>query len=483
MVTVKGRTGVQSMAMPLSGFIKSYLKALEEGDAAVFAGAGLSMPSGFVNWRTLLRDVAEDLSLDINKETDLLSVAQYHVNEFGRGRINQVLLDEFYRTAAETENHRILAALPVRSFWTTNYDNLIESALRAVGKSVDVKVSTENLALTARGHDAVVYKMHGDASAPDRAVLTKNDFETYNHSRRMFTTALQSDLASKTFLFLGFSFNDPNLDSILGRMKTMLGESVRPHYCLMRQELRRDFDTDADYAYARTRQQLKMRDLVRYGIQVVLVESYEQITEILRKLQILLRRNCVFLSGTAEQYGNWHEDRAWELGETLGQELVGHGFRIATGYGLRVGDSVIRGVLQKASKIKTPPAARLHLGCLPDPLAGDSEWRQYRSDMLGTSGSAIFLFGNKTDASGLLVDANGMFEEFKIGLDQKVVPVPVGATGFAAEKLWQQVMDNFREYVGDEDLRSYYEDLGNKSLSNADLVDRILRITSKLASP
>ena len=36
-------------------FIKNYLKALNNGDAAVFAGAGLSASSGCVNWKQLLK--------------------------------------------------------------------------------------------------------------------------------------------------------------------------------------------------------------------------------------------------------------------------------------------------------------------------------------------------------------------------------------------------------------------------------------------
>lgn len=35
-------------------FIKNYLSALNNGDAAIFAGAGLSAPSGCVNWKQLL---------------------------------------------------------------------------------------------------------------------------------------------------------------------------------------------------------------------------------------------------------------------------------------------------------------------------------------------------------------------------------------------------------------------------------------------
>ena len=62
-------------------FIRDYTRALTENNAAVFAGAGLSKSSGFVDWRALLRHIAEDLRLDIDKEQDLVALTQYHINE------------------------------------------------------------------------------------------------------------------------------------------------------------------------------------------------------------------------------------------------------------------------------------------------------------------------------------------------------------------------------------------------------------------
>ena len=38
-------------------FIQDYLKEIREDNAAIFAGAGLSAPAGFVNWRALLRPI------------------------------------------------------------------------------------------------------------------------------------------------------------------------------------------------------------------------------------------------------------------------------------------------------------------------------------------------------------------------------------------------------------------------------------------
>ncbi|MEZ9367198.1 hypothetical protein AB4167_22145 [Vibrio sp. 10N.286.49.E11] len=59
-------------------FVKELLKDLSEENLAIFAGAGLSAPAGFVSWSELLRPVAEELELEIEKETDLVALAQYH---------------------------------------------------------------------------------------------------------------------------------------------------------------------------------------------------------------------------------------------------------------------------------------------------------------------------------------------------------------------------------------------------------------------
>jgi len=200
----------------IDSFINTYVQALHNQNAAIFAGAGLSIPAGLVNWKELLRDIANDIGLNIDKEDDLVTVAQFHVNERGgRHKINQALVNEFANRAVLTENHKILASLPIRTYWTTNYDTLIEDALRSARKNPDIKITKNNLSTTFPRQDAVVYKMHGDVSQPDEAVVTKDDYEAYDSKRHLFSMALQGDLVSKTFLFIGFSFSDPNLSYIL----------------------------------------------------------------------------------------------------------------------------------------------------------------------------------------------------------------------------------------------------------------------------
>src|SRR5271170_2610894 len=112
---------------PIASFIETYVEALRVQNAAIFAGAGLSIPAGLVNWKELLRGVANDIGLDVDREEDLVTVAQFHVNERGgRHRINQALIHQFAARSQSTDNHRLLASLPIKTYWTTNYDSLIE---------------------------------------------------------------------------------------------------------------------------------------------------------------------------------------------------------------------------------------------------------------------------------------------------------------------------------------------------------------------
>lgn len=56
-------------------FYRDVIKELETGSLAIFAGAGLSVNAGHANWKQLLKDITEDLSLNYNRETDLIAIA------------------------------------------------------------------------------------------------------------------------------------------------------------------------------------------------------------------------------------------------------------------------------------------------------------------------------------------------------------------------------------------------------------------------
>ena len=468
-------------------FINTYSQALLDRNAAVLIGAGLSIPAGLLNWKDLMRSIASDIGLDVEKETDLVALAQYHMNERGgRQRINQTLVNEFSERATITENHRILARLPIETFWTTNYDHLIEDALKESGKRADVKTTAESLATTLPRRDAVVYKMHGDVSDPANAVVTKDDYEAYGCTRRgqLFSTALRGDLVSKTFLCLGFSFSDPNLDYILGRIRILLEGNRREHYCLLRTVQRKDFKNVRDFQYARTKQDLQIRDLRRYGIMAVLLDNFDEYTQTLKNLERRYRARQIFISGSAATYAPWTENDSHRFLALLGKSLIEKGMNVITGFGLGVGPHIINGVLDELEREGTRNLSdRLTLRPFPfaitDPEKRQKRWSNYRQEMISRAGVAVFVFGNKGGPSGSVVEADGMLEEFDIAHRSGLLVVPVGATGYVAESLYGKISEEVSSYYPDmRGLKTAFNTLGKKA-KPAEIVENIINFISK----
>ena len=469
----------------IDSFINTYVQAIRDQNAAIFAGAGLSIPSGMVDWKGLLRGIANDLGLDVDKEDDLVTVAQFHVNERrGRHGINQTLIDEFSRRAVLTENHKILSSLPIRTYWTTNYDTLIEDALKAAKKKADVKVTVESMATTIPRRDVVLYKIHGDISLPHEAVVTKEDYELYDTTRHLFSMALQGDLVSKTFLFLGFSFNDPNLNYILSRIRALLGENRREHYCLMRKIQRSDFKKQADFQYAQAKQNLQTKDLTRYGIIGLLVDDYNEYTQILQRISRKYRMSRVFISGSASEYNPWTDSNAKNLIREISQQLIKAGFGVVSGFGLGVGSYVVNGILEQLNREGTQRLDdRIILRPFPfdisDPNERKRQWTAYREEMLSQAGIVVFLFGNKTDSCGSIVMADGVEEEFSIAVNKGIVVVPIGSTGSVAKKLYKQIYDDFEKYYPKRGYKGLFKKL-DKMGSPVQVASHVIKLIKKL---
>ncbi|OTY58449.1 hypothetical protein COJ37_19030 [Bacillus cereus] len=161
-------------------FIKNYTEDLLDSKVAVFGGAGLSVGAGAVSWKELLREAADDIGVDVDKEYDLVSVAQYIYNESNsRNKITKLIKNHIQKKGEVTENHRILANLPIKTFWTTNYDEYIEKSFEQNSKLYDVKKSVQDLSSEVKNSEVTVYKMHGDINRAHDAVLIKDDYEIY----------------------------------------------------------------------------------------------------------------------------------------------------------------------------------------------------------------------------------------------------------------------------------------------------------------
>jgi hypothetical protein len=470
-------------------FVSKYLMELREDNAAVFLGAGLSKSAGFVDWIELLSPIAKQLGLDARRESDLVSVAQYHVNANAANRheLNQILIDHFSDLGEPTENHKILARLPIRTYWTTNYDRLIEKALESGGKRVDAKYTNEQLATTKRGRDAVVYKMHGDIEHPDKAVLTKDDYERYHRTHGPFITALAGDLVEQTFLFLGFSFTDPNLDYVLGRIRARFEQNQRRHFCLTKHRTQLPGEALADFQYAQNKQLLITQDLLRFNIKTIFVNDYTQITEILRAIEDRFRRRTVFISGSAADYGDWGRAATEEFLTRLAAALIERDFRVTSGFGLGVGGAIVTGAVQQIYSTKRRSIEE-QLVLRPFPIGiHDAQERQqtfgrYREELIAQAGIGLFIMGNKT-VSGAAVNADGVRAEFELAKQKGLYLVPIGSSGWMSQELWKEVMSDFNKNFPRQSakIQPLMDKLGELVKQPHELLDPLLSLLDILA--
>lgn len=443
----------------LSEFKRHYVKAIQEGYAAIFAGAGISRTSGFVNWRELLRDLAEEIQLDVDKEADLVEVAQYYCNEKrGRSEINDKILNRFVTESQENDSIHLLADMPIHTYWTTNYDHLLEDILKRHGKRVDIKLAPQNLATTLSDNDAVVYKMHGDYLDPSACVITKDDYELYNEKRQLFTTALQGDLVSKTFLFIGFSFEDPNLKYILSRIRNLLDENRRTHYCLLEKINEKNYTSLDKYYYDLNKQELRIHDLKRYGIEAVLLDSYSEIPSILKDIKKAVKCNNIFISGAAHEYGSDWETSAPLFIKNLVRELYRRDYKIITGHARGIGSYVISSVIEECQSNVSKLEKHLMIKAFPYEDKDRADYNEirtnYRNGIFEHAGIAIFMFGNKISSNGIIL-TDGVYEEFEIAKKTNAYIIPIGSTGYVAKQIWDEVssnLDNYPYLKSEEDL-------------------------------
>lgn len=439
----------------------SYLDQIAEqmklGYLSVFAGAGLSVASGYVDWKSLLEPLCKQMRLNINK--DLTEIAQYYKNQYGRQGLNDIVFREFAKMPKNNENVTWLTKLPIKEYWTTNYDDVIEQEIEKRGKVVEEIINQESFKYHDPEREVVIYKMHGDKRYPDDVVLTKEDYQTYDEKRKLFTKLLSVELVRRTFVFIGFSFNDPNLERILSIAKnTLNSKSLPKHYCFLRKVQVIDYLNHENvltenalerYIQDKNYQELRINAMTKYGIYAILVDDFQQITIMLQYLYNKYISNNVFVCGGIDpnnlsDYGRFNEveykktdrlSRAEKFLTLLGKALIDNDFQIYTGFGAGVGNYILSGVL--SSKKKNPmnidvTNREIHINSLIG--VEDNMKTEIRKRMIEQCNSMIVLLGYGNDR-----EKSGIFQEYDIARENNNYIIPVSSTGFAAQSIYDEM--------------------------------------------
>jgi hypothetical protein len=326
--------------------------------------------------------------------------------------------------------------------------------------------------------------MHGCVTQPHDAVVTKDDYEQYERKRPLFVESLKGDLISKTFLFLGFSFTDPNIDYILSRVRVLLGTNVREHFCIMRspQQPRRLVGRlKADYEYERRKITLRQADLLRFGIDTVWVEDFTHVTPLLGALSSFVHRKSVFITGTSCAPDAFGRDRLDALAREVGARLICEGYNLVSGFGLGLGEQCVIGALQALYGI--PKGAELErLVVRPFPRADNADQKtqntRHREELIARSGVVVVMAGNRAEGCGTEMSP-GVLEEVEIACREGKRIIPIGATGHAARKVWEDAQANPNRYLPGIKATSELAVLGNVSSTNEQLMNALFRLLAK----
>jgi hypothetical protein len=158
---------------------------------------------------------------------------------------------------------------------------------------------------------------------------------------------------------------------------------------------------------------------------------------------------------------------------------------VVSGFGEGVGSLLLNGMLDSFDGEDAPQLGD-HLTLRPfplgikDPVERKRRWTAYRKDMLAQAGIALFLFGNKRTDSGDIVASDGMEEEFKVAVENKISVIPVGCTGSTAAELHKRVMQDFATYFPSQPGLKKYFRLLDKTRDPVKVVKAIMDLISEL---
>lgn len=444
-----------------SDVVERFSLAISRGDAGLFVGSGLSVPSGAPSWSTLFSAQAADLGIVLRDSDNLPEIAQYVINASmgNRGPLVSEIRDLTAKTSGPNTLHKVLVNCGINTIWTTNYDTLLEEAYGS-GTAL-VRVEDSDIATVRRLDSHVeILKIHGCRvrSNPSGMVITTKDYDELEARRPALVQRLRHDMMNRSFLFLGYSYSDPDIRTVMQQVRLLTNGDTREHFMLTTKEKRS--------AELERRQELWVDELRRVGIRCALLDSHSELQALLAQMVLLSRGRTIFPTGSHMV----NADFAVELGSrlaTLDPEVVlldgqseGMGRDVLNGFS----SAIIRGHKDIRPRIRLYPNPYAY-----DPaLANDTELLEtlmsWRSGLLRDC--RIFLAFD-----GGMGTAAEVAAALKLGCT--IIPIPLSRTGSAIKLMKNKVIATNLARLAPSYLSGFPTDLPTVE-AVVDCVERVL---------
>lgn len=211
---------------------KELLEEAIKGNVVLFCGAGISTENRILLPITLYDSIQEELEPQGETESFCELMQRYCSQPNGRRKLLKSIKKRFdyiesfpELSRMSTRFHRELAEIfQIRTIITTNWDTYFEDYCGAIPL-----ISDEDY--TFYGDDSrFVLKLHGSINNWGSIVATTDDYKKCFKRLQKNTLGgtFREILATKSVVFIGFSFGDDDLNQIIKYLRTKMGD-VYPH--------------------------------------------------------------------------------------------------------------------------------------------------------------------------------------------------------------------------------------------------------------
>lgn len=210
-------------------------KIYKQGNVVPFIGAGLSITYKVPDWGTLIRECAISMGIENERGTSLLPILDLSLQDYNYWEAVRVIKNYKLRSDEDIQEYIVdyinkviptklegiennycdLAKYNFNIYLTTNYDHIIQKYLDTNYMPVNLKDVDQNIQKIINDkRNKRVFHLHGSLSDTSSIVISEEKYkELYENKKyKMLFSAITS---SKTFLFIGFSFNDVFIQKII----------------------------------------------------------------------------------------------------------------------------------------------------------------------------------------------------------------------------------------------------------------------------
>lgn len=329
-------------------FIKTVSEKMFAGKIELFVGSGISSGSGLPSWKDLLLPLANDIGIQLKDTDDLPMIAQYIVNEnSGNRNVINYRIEECIgqKKYSLNSNHKAISNMNVNRVWTTNYDMLLEDCFEK--RKPNVIRNIDDLKKPRLNSNMEIIKVHGslDDSLKD-IVLTQQDYDEILFKKTAITQMLEDSLIKNSFLFIGYGYRDPDIRNLMiaATMKCD-AEYSQDHFIIINAIKQKDGEDKHEFDQREIQFKLWIKELKRIGITALLIESYDELTDVLKEISVKSRGKSVFVSGSHNEYGKELDDFFRDYGQKLAElnDIV-----MINGQNQGVGVNVVNGFMETA---------------------------------------------------------------------------------------------------------------------------------------